>query len=164
MGSNDHSFDVVSEVNHHELSNAVDQANREIDNRFDFKGSGAKYLLEKEKINLQAPNEFQVQQMQDILKSKLAKRSLDVKCLEWGSIATNLSEARQEVKVRQGIDKELAKKITKIIKDTAIKVQAAIQGDQVRVTGKNRDDLQQIIQVLRESDTELPLQFTNFRD
>lgn len=158
------SFDVVSEVDHHELTNAVDQANREVDNRFDFKGSGAKFQLTDKLITLTAPSDFQVKQMKDILAGKLVKRGLEVQSLEWGEITANLSEAKQEVTVKEGIDKELAKKIIKEIKNSKIKVQAAIQGEQIRVSGKNRDDLQQTIQLLKNKDFNLPLQFNNFRD
>lgn len=158
------SFDVVSEINHHELSNAVDQANREVDNRFDFKGSGAKFTLNEGQIVITAPSDFQVQQMKDILEGKLVKRNIDIQTLEWGEIAANLSEAKQDVDVKEGIDKESAKKIVKHIKQSKIKVQAAIQGEQIRVTGKKRDDLQQAIALLKDHDFELPLQFNNFRD
>jgi len=158
------SFDIVSEVDQHELTNAVDQSNREVANRFDFKDSGAKFTLQKESILLTAPNDFQVQQMVDILEGKMAKRSLDIKAIEIGEILSNLAEARCEVKLKQGIDKESAKKITKIIKESKAKVQASIQGEQVRVTGKNRDDLQDTIQILKQADVALPLQFINFRD
>jgi hypothetical protein len=158
------SFDVVSEVDNHELTNAVDQANREIDNRFDFKGSGANYQLSDQLITINAPSEFQVQQMKDILESKLVKRSIDILSLEWGEITSNISEAKQEVTVKNGIDKESAKKIVKEIKQSKIKVQAAIQGEQIRVTGKKRDDLQETIQFLKTAKVGLPLQFNNFRD
>lgn len=158
------SFDVVSEVDMHELTNAVDQANREITNRFDFKGSDAKYALQENSIVMTAPSDFQVKQMQDILQTKLAKRSIDNKCLEFGEMQTNLSEAKMIVTVKQGIDKEAAKKIVKYIKETKIKVQAAIQGEQVRVTGKKRDDLQEVMTALKEMSLELPLQYDNFRD
>jgi uncharacterized protein YajQ (UPF0234 family) len=158
------SFDVVSEVDNHELTNAVDQANREIDNRFDFKGSGANYQLSDQLITINAPSEFQVQQMKDILESKLVKRNIDILSLEWGEITSNISEAKQEVTVKNGIDKESAKKIVKEIKQSKIKVQAAIQGEQIRVTGKKRDDLQETIQFLKTAKVGLPLQFSNFRD
>ncbi len=158
------SFDVVSEIDHHELSNAIDQANREIDNRFDFKGSNAKYTLDNNQVSLTAPSDFQVKQMQDILDNKIAKRGLDVKCLQAGDIETNLSEAKQIITVREGLDKEIAKKVVKFIKDSKVKVQAAIQGEQIRVTGKKRDDLQQVIAALKESPFEIPLQYVNFRD
>ena len=158
------SFDIVSEIDLHELSNAVDQANREIDSRFDFKDSRAKYILEKEHVLLTAANDFQVKQMQEILYAKLAKRNLDVRSIKWEDIEKNLSEARQKASLCQGIDKEAAKKLTKTIKELSSKVQASIQGDQVRVNGKKRDDLQEIMQKLREADLEIPLQFNNFRD
>lgn len=158
------SFDVVSEVEAHELDNAIDQANREVTTRFDFKGTGAKYHLIDEIINVTAPSDFQVQQMKEILVSKLVKRNIDAKTLEWGEISSNLSEAKQEVKVRQGLDKENSKKIIKIIKSSKIKVQTAIQGEQVRVTAKKRDDLQQVIALLKNSEFEVALQFNNFRD
>lgn len=158
------SFDIVSEVDKHELANAIDQANREVDTRFDFKGSGAQYELTQAEILLKAQNEFQIKQMHEILQTKLAKRGIDVKCLSEGKVETSLNEARQKVVVKQGIDKDLAKKITKHIKDSKLKVQAAIQGEQVRVTGKKRDDLQEVIASLREAKMEMPLQYVNFRD
>lgn len=164
MGKIMPSFDVVSEVDRHELDNAIDQANREVTTRFDFKGSGAKYALVDEVVNLTAPSDFQVQQMKEILVAKLVKRSIDAKTLEWGEITSNLSEAKQEVKVRQGIEKEESKKVIKAIKNSKIKVQAAIQGEQIRVTAKKRDDLQQVIALLKNEEFELPLQFNNFRD
>lgn len=158
------SFDIVSEVDAHELSNAVDQANRELSNRFDFKGSNANFALADEKITLTAPSDFQVQQMGDILENKIVKRGLDIQCLSFGDITSNLAEAKQEVEVKQGIDKETAKKIVKSVKDSKIKVQAAIQGEQVRITGKKRDDLQETMSHLKEVKLGLPLQFDNFRD
>lgn len=158
------SFDIVSEVDTHELSNAVDQANREIESRFDFKSSNGKYTLEKEHVLLSAANDFQVKQMQEILYSKLAKRHLDPRSLKFEDIEKNLSEARQKATICQGIDKEEAKKLTKAIKEISAKVQASIQGDQVRVTGKKRDDLQEVMQKLRESNLDIPLQFNNFRE
>lgn len=158
------SFDIVSEVEAHELSNAVDQANREISTRFDFKDSQAKYSQEKDHVLLSAKNDFQVKQMQEILISKLAKRHLDVRSLKWEDIEKNLSEARQKAIICQGIEKEAAKRLLKTIKDISTKVQASIQGEQIRVTGKKRDDLQEVIQALRSKDVELPLQFNNFRD
>lgn len=158
------SFDVVSEVDLHELANAVDQANREVTNRFDFKGTGAEFTLDDSTISLKAQVEFQLQQMLDILRQKLAKRGIDVGALEVKDPVTSGSEARQTVLVRQGIDTPLAKKLVKTIKDAKLKVQAQIQGEQVRVTGKKRDDLQSVIALLREADVDLPLQFNNFRD
>ncbi len=158
------SFDVVSEVDLHELGNAVDQANREIDNRFDFKGTDARIERAESVLTLEAQNEFQIKQMTDILHKKLVKRGVDIDSLEEGKLQESGSRARQELKVRQGIDKETARKIVKIVKETKLKVQAAIQGDQVRVTGKKRDDLQQVITGLREAKLDLPLQYINFRD
>ncbi len=158
------SFDVVSEVDNHELTNAVDQANREITTRFDFKDSGAKFELNDDKVILTAPNEFQVKQMQEILQNRLSKRGLDLKSLKFDAIHSNLAESRQEATVQKGISTELGKKITKIIKASSIKVQASIQGDQVRVTGKKRDDLQEVMALLREEKLDQPVQFTNFRD
>ena len=158
------SFDVVSEVDHHELTNAVDQMNREITNRFDFKGSNAKVELKQQVMNIEAENEFQIKQMHDIIYKKLASRGIDTACLEQGKIEERGMRAYQAITVREGLDKELAKKIVKMIKDRKMKVQAAIQGEQVRVTGKKRDDLQSVIEMLKGADIELPLQFNNFRD
>jgi len=158
------SFDVVSKIDMHELTNALDQASREIDTRFDFKGSNASFEQSKETINLKAQNEFQIKQMQDILNAKLAKRSIDLKSLSYGDIQTNLNEARQTATLKQGIEAELAKKIIKSIKDSKIKVQASIQGEQVRITGKKRDDLQEVIALLRKGEFSQPLQYENFRD
>jgi uncharacterized protein YajQ (UPF0234 family) len=158
------SFDVVSEVDHHELTNAIDQMNREISNRYDFKGSGAKVEFKEQLLNVEAENEFQIKQMHDIIYKKLAARSVDTACLEQGKIEERGMRAYQTLTIREGVDKELAKKIVKMIKETKLKVQAAIQGEQVRVTGKKRDDLQSVIEMLKGSDIDLPLQFTNFRD
>jgi uncharacterized protein YajQ (UPF0234 family) len=159
------SFDVVSEIDQHELTNAIDQANREIANRFDFKGTNSRVEKKDATLKLIAPTEFQVKQLQDILHTKLAKRQIDVRCLDEKSITSNISEAQQEIVVRQGIDKELAKKIVKLIKDSKLKVQASIQGEQVRVTGKKKDDLQEAIALLKNEKTmDMPLQFTNFRE
>ncbi len=158
------SFDVVSEVESHELDNAIDQMNREISNRYDFKGSDAKVELKDKEMNLEAASEFQIQQIEDIVYNKLAKRGIDTRCLEKGKIEERGKRAYQTITVRQGIDKELAKKIVKMIKDSKIKVQAAVQGEQLRVTGKKRDDLQEVIAFLKSAEIELPLQFNNFRD
>lgn len=158
------SFDIVSEVDQQELRNAVDQANREVGNRFDFKGSNAHVEQGQFELTLIAPSEFQVKQIADILDTKLSKRDIDISALERGKITESHNEARQVVTVRHGIDKELAKTITRRIKDSGLKVQASIQGDQVRVTGKKRDDLQTAIAMLREAKLGLPLQFVNFRD
>ena len=158
------SFDIVSKIDSHELTNAIDQTNREVSNRFDFKGTGSRVDAEGNIVTLKAPSEFQINQINDILRAKMSKRGIDVGCLEYGEIQETGREARQELVARQGIDRELAGKITKIIKDTKLKVQAAIQGDQIRVSGKKRDDLQSVIAVLREQKLGLPLQYINLRD
>jgi uncharacterized protein YajQ (UPF0234 family) len=158
------SFDIVSKTDHHEVSNAVDQANREINTRFDFKNTNARLELTKELITLIGTSDFQVKQLDEILCGKLAKRAVDIRALEYQPIDVKLSEARQEIKIRQGIETEMAKKIIKIIKDAKLKVQTAIQGDQVRVTSKKRYDLQTTIALLRETKLNLSLQFENFRD
>lgn len=158
------SFDVVSEVDGHELTNSVDQANREISNRYDFKGVGAKVVLDEDNIRLEAQSEFQLDQVYDILIKKMSKRGIDLKCLERGKIEEANMSAKQLVSIKQGIDKESARKLVKLIKDLKIKVQAAIQGEKLRVTGKKRDDLQAVISMLEESKSDVPLQFNNFRD
>lgn len=158
------SFDVVSEVDKHTLTNAVDQANRVVGNRFDFKGVDASFELKDFEVTLTAEAEFQVTQMLDMLKSSLHKNGIDIRCLEEGEPTASGKQVRQLVTVRTGLDSELAKKIVKLIKDAKLKVQAQIQSDQVRVTGKKRDDLQQVIQMLKEAPIDMPLQFTNFRD
>lgn len=158
------SFDVVSEVDMHELTNAVDQANREISNRFDFKGSGARVEQEARVMTIIAQAEFQVKQVLEILQNKVAKRGIDVSCLEIGDCSVAVNEARQQVTARHGVDKDSGRKLVKLIKESKLKVQAQIQDEQVRVTGKSRDDLQAAIAMLRAAKLELPLQFTNFRD
>ena len=158
------SFDVVSEIDSHELTNAVDQTNREVANRFDFKGSDAKVDQQESSLSLEAESAFQLQQMLSILHQKMAKRGLDISSLENGKVEERGRRAYQSVSLKEGIDKELGKKIVKLLKESKLKVQASIQGDQVRVTGKKRDDLQEAIALLRASDIEQPVQFTNFRD
>lgn len=158
------SFDIVSEVDMHEASNAVDQANREVSTRFDFKNSGARFDLNDNIISLQAEVDFQLQQMLDILQNKLAKRSVDILCLEISEPQSSGKQVNQNATLRQGLETLLAKKIVKRIKESKLKVQATIQGEKVRVTGKKRDDLQQIMALLREEKLDLPLQFNNFRD
>lgn len=158
------SFDVVSEVDMHEAANAVDQANREVSTRFDFKGADAKFELNESEIMLTAEVEFQLQQMLDILHTKLTKRGVDIGCMEVGEARSSGKQAHQTATLRQGLDTVLAKKIVKMIKDSKIKVQASIQGDKVRVSGKKRDDLQQVIGMLKDAELELPLQTNNFRD
>jgi len=158
------SFDVVSEVDEHELTNAVDQANKEISNRFDFKGSDAKIDLAEESMTLTADSDFQIKQMQPIVLQKLTKRGIDISCIEQGTIETSGQKARQVMSIKKGIDKTAASSIVKAIKGSKMKVQAAIQGEQVRVTGKKRDDLQQAIAMLKAEEFNLPLQYINFRD
>ena len=157
-------FDIVSEVNMAEVTNAVDQANRELLTRFDFKGTRASFDLTGTEITMKAPNEFQVKQMFDILAARLSGRKVDIRCLDVAPPQVNVGEARQAVTVRQGIETELAKRIVKMIKAEKLKVQSAIQGDKVRVSGKKRDDLQQVIGLMKESDSGMPLQFENYRD
>jgi uncharacterized protein YajQ (UPF0234 family) len=158
------SFDVVSELDSHEVTNAVDQANRELSQRFDFKDSGARYELLELTVTLHAEVEFQLKQMLDILKLRLSKRGVDVACLEVKDAHTNLAAAKQEVILRHGIDQDTGKKISRMIKDSKLKVQASLQGDKVRIAAKQRDDLQSAIQFLRKAGIEVPLQFNNFRD
>ena len=158
------SFDVVSEIDKHELTNAIDQTNREVGNRFDFKGSNAKVEEEETGLLIDAQSEFQIRQVLDILHQKMTKRGLDISALEEKPVEEGAGRARMHVVVRQGIDTDTAKKIVKQVKESKIKVQAAIQGEQVRITGKKRDDLQQVIALLRGADIGLPLQFSNFRD
>lgn len=158
------SFDIVSEVDHHELANAVDQANREVSTRFDFKGTDSSFEVDGNVVTLKTESEFQLGQMLDMLYAKLAKRGVDLEAVEAGEPVIQAKTATRQVTIKEGIDKELAKKIVKQVKASKIKVQAAVQGDQVRVTGKKRDDLQQVIAMLKEVELGLPLQFTNFRD
>lgn len=158
------SFDVVSEVDKHELANAVDQANREVNTRFDFKGSDAKFELNDNELILLAGGNFQLKQMMDILRNKMVKRGVDSGCLDIGEPESSNLRVKQKITVREGLDKEAAKKITKLIKNAKLKVQAAIQDQQVRVTGKKRDDLQAVMAMLKEQNLDLPLQYTNFRD
>jgi len=158
------SFDVVSEFDAHEATNAVDQANREVANRFDFKGTGSKYELEKDVITLTSQSDFQLQQMMDILHQKLSKRGIDIACLKEEEPEITGTVARQKVIMRQGLETLLAKDLIKKIKASKIKVQAAIQGDKLRVSGKKRDDLQAVIALLKEADVDMPLQYDNFRD
>jgi len=158
------SFDIVSEIDLQEVRNATDQANREVGTRFDFKGSEARFELDEAIVTLHAQNEFQLEQMMDILQKKLVKRSVDIDCLDVAAPETANNRARQSVTMRQGIDTDTARKMVKQVKASKTKVQAQIQGEQVRVSGKNRDDLQNVIALLRAADFGLPLQFVNFRD
>lgn len=159
------SFDVVSQVDWSEVTNAVDQANREIRNRYDFKGTDARVEQNDEALSVFADSEFQVEQAADILNNKLARRNIDLGCLSPGPVRSIGGEkARQDVTIRHGIGQDAAKKIVKIVKESKLKAQASVQGDQVRVIGKKRDDLQQVIALLREAELGLPLQYVNFRD
>jgi cyclic-di-GMP-binding protein len=158
------SFDVVSELDGHEVANAVDQANREVDTRFDFKGSGAKFELAEFVVSLEAQADFQLKQMLDILTQKLARRGIDVACMKPEEPEIALSKARQKIVLRHGIDADNARKIVKLVKEAKLKLQAQIQGEQVRVTGKKRDELQDAIALLKKAELGLPLQFQNFRD
>lgn len=158
------SFDIVSEVDKHELQNAVEQTKRELDNRFDFRGVTTKVELHNNTIQLAAPSDFQVKQIADVLQNKMIKRDIDVQSLDFKDMESNVQEARQDVIVKQGIDQDTAKKIMKAIKAAKLKVQTQIQGEKIRVTGKKRDDLQETIGLLRENEFGLGLQFDNFRD
>lgn len=158
------SFDVVSEVNQHELTNAVDTANRELGNRFDFKGSDAAFTLEDGVVLQKAGSDFQLKQMFEILRGRVVARGIDLRCLEPGDVETNLAGARQKVKIKQGIEQKLAKQLIAEIKAAKLKVEAQINGDKLRISGKKRDDLQEAIALLKSSKVELPLQFENFRD
>ncbi|MDT8397207.1 MAG: YajQ family cyclic di-GMP-binding protein [Pseudomonadales bacterium] len=158
------SFDMVSEVDSHEMANAIDQANREVGTRFDFKGVDAGFELSDKDIVLTAEVAFQIDQMLDILKTKMVKRGLDVACLKPGEIQAVGRKAILRVAIQQGIEGDTARKIVKKVKDLKMKVQIAIQGDKLRVTGKKRDDLQDVMAVMRDEDWGLPLQFNNFRD
>lgn len=159
------SFDIVSEIDKHELTNAVDQANREIGNRFDFRGTDSRVEQSNKSLTLHADSDFQLEQILDILRMKLSKRGIEVRCLDVKDSVGNGKMRKQEVIVREGIDSDLARKIVKLIKESKAKVQAAIQGESVRVTGKKRDDLQGVMALLRgNDDIEMPLQFNNFRD
>jgi uncharacterized protein YajQ (UPF0234 family) len=158
------SFDVVSELNMHEVVNAVDQATRELEQRYDFKGTDASFELVESTVTLKAQVDFQLKQMLEILKLRITKRGIDITCMEVKDPEITLNAARQDVILRQGIDADLARKIVRIIKDSKIKVQAAIQGEKLRISGKSRDDLQSAIALLRKEKLEMPLQYVNFRD
>ena len=158
------SFDIKSELDHHELTNAVDQANRVLQNRFDFKGTGAQFSVGEKQINLSANEEFQLHQMSPVLNESLAKRGIDLKSLKPQDIEVSGGTAQQNIDLQEGIDKELAKKITALVKQSKSKTQASIQGDSVRITGKKRDELQAIIQLVKDQNYDIPLQFVNFRD
>ena len=158
------SFDVVSEVDKHELANAVDQANRELATRFDFKGTSAKFELEEFVVTQVAPSAFQLKQMLDILRGRMSARGIDTRCLDVADPLENLGGARQKVTVKQGIEQAVSKKLIAAIKEAKLKVETQITGEKLRVTGKKRDDLQAAIALLKKTEVPLPLQFNNFRD
>ena len=159
------SFDIVSEVDMHELSNALDQSNREVGTRFDFKGTDASFELNNDSdINISAEVDFQIQQMMEILRSKMIKRGIDIKSLKEGDVQLVGQKASMIVAVNQGIEADIARKIVKAVKEAKLKVQTAIQGEKLRVTGKKRDDLQQVMALLKEGGFGVPLQYDNFRD
>lgn len=160
----DESFDIVSEIDMQEVDNALNQAMKEITTRFDLKDTGCTIELQGQALTLQAPDDMKLRNIYEILQSKLVKRSIDPKALDPGKVETALGgTVRQVVALRQGIEKDQAKKITTLIKDTKLKVNAQIQGDQLRVTGKNRDDLQKVIAAIKAADLDFPVQFTNYR-
>jgi uncharacterized protein YajQ (UPF0234 family) len=158
------SFDIVSEYDKHEAKNAIDQANKEVSTRFDFKGTDSSFELTEEKLVMISESVFQLQQMFSVVCSKLSRRGIDISCMDVGDAKGSGKLMRQEITLKQGLDSAVAKKIVKLIKDKKLKVQAAINGDKVRVTGKKRDDLQDVIQMLRDEKLDMPLQFDNFRD
>lgn len=160
----DASFDIVSQVDMQEVDNALNQALREIETRFDFKNSKSDIKLEGNKITLISDDEFKLKNVVDILESKFVKRNISLKALQYGKVESAAGDTvRQLVTLQQGIDKEQAKKVIKVIKDSKLKVQAQIQDDQVRVSGKNRDDLQEVIRLIKAADFEFDLQFINYR-
>ncbi len=158
------SFDIVSEVDLVEVNNAVDQSNREVSTRFDFKGVDASFTREENLVQMSTESDFQLQQMLDMLTTKLARRGIDIACMQVDEPVVTGKMARQTITLRQGIESELARQIVKLVKAQKMKVQAAIQGEKVRISGKKRDDLQKTIAMIKAEDIELPLQFNNFRD
>ena len=158
------SFDVVSEVDFHEVTNAVDQANREIQTRFDFRGVDAKFERKEDVVRITAEADIQLDQMIDILRAKLVKRSIDPRVMDIGDQEHVGKLLHKNIKIKEGIESLLAKKVVKMVKDKKMKVQAAIQGEKVRVTGQKRDDLQQVMSMLKEEEIDTPLQYNNFRD
>ena len=159
------SFDIVSQVNQQEIKNAVEQANKEISNRFDFKGSDARIEQGENLLTVYADDDFKLGQVTDVLRGRLAKRNVDVRCLEPGAIEKiSGDKVKRPITVKVGVGQEKAKQIQKLIKDAKLKVNASIQGDAVRVSGAKKDDLQAAIQLVRAQVTDLPLQYINFRD
>lgn len=162
--SSESSFDIVSKMDMQELNNAIQQAEREIETRFDFKGSKSSIKLEKEELVVVSDDDFKLESVLDILKSKMVKRGVPIKNLEYGKIeSASANTVRQRIKLKQGIDQDHAKKINILIRDSKLKVKSQIQGDQIRVTGKSRDDLQAVMALLRGADLKIELQFTNYR-
>ncbi len=158
------SFDVVSEIDKHELSNAVDQAYRELSTRFYFKGTKARFELNENTVTLIAESEFQLKQLLEILQLRMGKRGIDIQALEPGEVSSNVAETRQPITVREGIDQDLGRRLVKLAKNSKLKVQTQMQQGQLRVTGKSRDDLQSVIALFKEAELNYPLQFKNFRD
>jgi uncharacterized protein YajQ (UPF0234 family) len=158
------SFDIVSEIDHHEVQNAVDNANRELQTRFDFRGVSAEFSLSKLEATLKAEADFQLQQMLDILRAKLVQRKIDPTLMDEQDVEHTGKTYAQKVIFKEGIESDLAKKIVKLIKESKIKAQTAIQGDKLRVTGKKRDDLQQVIALVKSAELGQPFQYNNFRD
>lgn len=158
------SFDIVSELDHHELANAVDQANREVTTRFDFKGTDSSFELDETSILLKTESDFQLAQMLDVLYAKLAKRGVDLDAIDPQEPEIMAKTATRRLLIKEGIEADIARRIVKLVKTEKLKVQASIQGDQVRVSGKKRDDLQSAIQAIKAAEIGLPLQFKNFRD
>lgn len=158
------SFDLVSEVDMHEVTNAVDQANREVTNRFDFKGTGSVFERDHAIITATSQSDFQLKQMLDILEAKLIKRGIDITCLEVDEPQMTGQQAHQRITVRQGLDQDMCRRLVKEVKSAKLKVQAAVQGDKVRISGKKRDDLQSVIAMFRDMKLDMPLQYINFRD
>ena len=158
------SFDTVSKIDLHELTNAVDQARRELDKRYDLRGTNARFELEELTLTQYAQSEYQLNQTLEILRLRLAARGIDPRCLDLGDVETNLAEARRKITCKQGIDQPTAKKLVAALKNAKLKVDAQISGDKLRVSGKKRDDLQAAITALRQCELDVPLQFENFRD
>lgn len=159
------SFDVISEVDKHELTNAIDQARRDLGNRYDLRGTDARFEQEDDNVITQfAPTEYQLDQLLEMLRLRLAGRHIDLRCIELGDVETNLAGARRKITIKQGIEQAQAKKIIAKIKEAKIKVDCQIQGEKLRINGKKRDDLQTAIAFLRKAELEVPLQFENFRD
>ena len=158
------SFDIVSKVDKHELTNAIDQAKRELGNRYDLRGTNARFELEEYVVTQFAPSEYQLDQLLDILRPRLAARGIDLRALDIGEVESNLAESRRKITIKQGIEQAQGKKIIAKLKESKLKVEAQINGDKLRVSGKKRDDLQDAIALLRKAELELPLQFENFRD